>query len=169
DAGREAVSVSNFDLKRDAATFHLRSGTLCFVAPVAGKITGAVFVGDGNFVLDPPSAQERNMLRLLTKENEFSETFSQMVLRFTDSTYDELKKAGNASTGGCDAGLLRESQNATRHNRELKFNLETRILEDVLSPEPGMLFVAFVHGKRYASKELFSIDPHSSEDEVQLI
>src|SRR5208283_3450400 len=25
----EAVSVSNFDLKRDAATFHLRSGTLC--------------------------------------------------------------------------------------------------------------------------------------------
>ena len=29
--GSEAVSVSNLDLKRDAGTFHLRSGTVCFV------------------------------------------------------------------------------------------------------------------------------------------
>ncbi len=55
----EAVSVSNFDLKRDAGTFHLHSGTVCFVAPVQGKVTGAVFVGDGNFVLDPPAESER--------------------------------------------------------------------------------------------------------------
>jgi len=165
----EAVAVSNLNLRRDAATFHLRSGTVCFVAPVAGKVTGAVFVGDGNFVLDPPSAQERSMLKLLTKEDEFSENFSQMVLRFTDSTYDEIKKGGGAAAGGCDAGLLRDSQNATRHNRELKFNLESRILADVLSPEPGALFVAFVHGKRYNSKELFALDPHSSDDQVRLI
>jgi len=47
----ESVSVNNLELKRDAGTFHLRSGSICFVAPVAGKVTGAVFVGDGNFVL----------------------------------------------------------------------------------------------------------------------
>ena len=166
--GGEAVAVSNFALKREAATFHLRSGTVCFLAPVQGKVTGAVFSGDGNFVIQPPSASERSMLKLLTKEDEFSENFSNMVLRFTDSTYDELKKAGSAAPGGCDAGLLKDSQNTTRHNRELKFNLEARILEDVLSPEPGALFVAFVHGKRYNSKELFTIDPHSSEDQVEL-
>src|SRR5271169_5954374 len=40
----EAVSVNNFDLKRDAGTFHLRLGTFCFTAPVQGKVTGAVFV-----------------------------------------------------------------------------------------------------------------------------
>jgi len=165
--GGEAVSVSNFDLKRDAATFHLRSGTVCFVAAVNGKVTGAVFVGDGNFVLDPPSAQERSMLKLLTKEDEFSEKFNQMVLRFTDSTYDELKKAGGPAAGGCDAGPLRDSQNTTRHNRELKFNLEARILQDVLSPEPGELFVAFVHGQRYNGKEFFSIDPSRRSDAVQ--
>ncbi len=163
----EAVAVSNLDLRRDAATFHLRSGTVCFLAPVAGKVTGAVFVGDGNFVLDPPSAQERSMLKLLTKEDSFSENFSQMVLRFTDSSYDELKKAGSAAAAGCDAGLLRDSQNATRHNRELKFNLEARILEDVLSPEPGGLFVAFVHGKRYSDKEILRIDPYGSVDDVR--
>ena len=31
--GSESVSVSNFELKRDAATFHLHSGTVCFVTP----------------------------------------------------------------------------------------------------------------------------------------
>jgi len=92
-----------------------------------------------------------------------------MVLRFTDSSYDELKKGGSPAAGGCDAGLLRDSRNATRHNRELKFNLESRILEDVLSPEPGGLFIAFVHGKRYNGKELFTIDPHSSDDQVELM
>jgi len=161
--GSEAVSVSNLELKRDAGTFHLRSGTVCFVAPVAGKVTGAVFTGDGNFILDPP-ASEKSMLKLFTKENEFSENFSQMVLRFTDSTYDDIKKAGTAGASGCDAGPLKDSQHTTRH--KLKNNLESRILEDLLSPEPGGLFVAFIHGKRYNGQELYQIDPHENRDQI---
>jgi hypothetical protein len=159
--GGEAVSVSNLELKRDAGTFHLRSGTVCFTAPVQGKVTGAVFVGDGNFVLAPPPS-EMGMLKLLTKENEFSENFSHLVLRFTDSTYDEIKNAGTAGSGGCDNGLLKDSQNAMRHGHLLKYNLDARILQDVLSPEPGGLFVAFVHGKRYNDKEIFVVDPRGA-------
>jgi hypothetical protein len=170
--GGEAVSVSNLDLKRDAATFHLHSGTICFVAPAQGKVTGAVFVGDGNLVITPPPS-EVGMLKLLTKENEFSENFSHLVLRFTDSTYDEIKKAGSAASGGCDNGLLRDSQNVMRHSAVMKYNLDARILQDVLSPEPGRLFVAFVHGKRYNDKELFVIDPQGAsfvmEEEVGLM
>ena len=164
--GSEAVSVSNLELKRDAGTFHLRSGTVCFVAPVAGKVTGAVFTGDGNFVLTPP-ASEAPMLKLLTKENEFSENFSQMVLRFTDSTYDDIKRGGSVVSSGCDAGPLKDSQHTTRH--KLKQNLESRILEDVLSPEPGGLFVAFIHGKRYNGQELYTIDPHENRDQVDFM
>ena len=171
--GGEAVSVSNFDLKRDADTFHLRSGTVCFVAPVQGKVTGAVFVGDGNFVLAPPLEVERKSLKLLTKEDEFSEKFEHMVLRFTDSSYDEIKKAGSSATGGCDAGLLKDSENAMRHGHEMKYNFDARILADVLSAAPGQLFVAFVHGKHYNSKELFIVDPHGAPEvapeEVELM
>ena len=164
--GSEAVSVSNLELKREAGTFHLRSGTVCFVAPVAGKVTGAVFTGDGNFVLTPP-ASEAPMLKLLTKENEFSENFSQMVLRFTDSTYDDIKRGGSVVSSGCDAGPLKDSQHTTRH--KLKQNLESRILEDLLSPEPGGLFVAFIHGKRYNGQELYTIDPHENRDQVDFL
>lgn len=160
----EAFSVTNFELKRDAGTFHLHSGTVCFVAPVLGKVTGAVFVGEGHFVLSPSQESERNSLKLLTKEDEFSESFSQAVLRFTDSTYDDIKKGGIPASGGCDAGLLKDSQNTTRH--KLRSNLEARILEDVLSPEAGGLFYAFIHGKHYDSKEIYEIDPNHGSGQV---
>src|ERR1022692_3408726 len=61
--GGEAVSVSNLDLKHDAGTFHLRSGTVCFTTPVQGKVTGAVFMGDGNFVISPRSEEHTSELQ----------------------------------------------------------------------------------------------------------
>jgi hypothetical protein len=160
----EAVSVNNVELKRDAGIFHLRSGAVCFVAPVNGRVTGAVFSGDGNFVLDPPNETERKSLKLLTKENEFSENFSQMVLRFTDASYDELKKSGTSASSGCDAGPLKDSQHTTRH--KLNTNLESRLLADVLSPEQGGYFIAFIHGKKYNGQELFELDPQVEGDQV---
>jgi len=159
--GGESVTVKDFALKRDAATFHLHSGTVCFVAPVQGKVTGAVFVGNGNLILDPPIPIERSSLKLLTKQDEFVEEYERLVLRFTDSTYEDIKKAGTPG-GSCDSGLLRDSQNAMRHDHQLKYNLDARILQDVLSTEPGDLFVAFVHGKKYNGKEILAIDPHGA-------
>jgi hypothetical protein len=160
--GSEAVTVNNLELKKDAATFHLNSGTVCFVAPVQGKVTGAVFVGEGSMVLDPPIPIEHSSLKLLAKSDEFVEKFEHLVLRFTDSTYDDIKKSGTSAPGSCDPGLLRDSQNTMRHNRELKYNLDARILQDVLMTDPGELFVAFVHGKKYNGKEIYVIDPHGA-------
>src|SRR5215469_16009351 len=165
--GGEAVSVTNLELKRDAATFHLHSGTVCFMAPVQGKVTGAVFVGEGGLVLDPPQAAERNSLRLLTKEDEFSEKFEHMVLRFTDSTHDDIQKAEKAVSGGCDPELLKDALNTTRH--KLKSNVEARILEEVLSPSPRPYFLALIHGKRYDDKELFEIDPDKGRYQVNFV
>jgi hypothetical protein len=161
-SGGETVSVSGFTLRRDVGTFQLRSGTVCFVAPVQGKVTGAVFIGDGGFTLDPPLPSEKQLLSLLSKEKDFVENFSQLVLRFTDATYEEIKKAGGAASGGCDPGALRDSQDAMRHDHMLKWNLEARLLQDVLSLEPGGFFLAFIHGKKYNSKEIFVIDPHGA-------
>jgi hypothetical protein len=154
----EAIGVSNLTLKRDAGTFHLRSGTVCFLAPVQGKVTGAVFVGDGTLVLDPPLNAERRSLRLLTKESEFVESFNNMVMRFTDDTYNELKKAGAGAGGGCEAKLLQDNLQTVR--KQLRFNLTARILQDVLSPQPDGLFVAFIHGKHYSDKMVYAVDPH---------
>jgi hypothetical protein len=54
----------------------------------------------------------------------------------------------------------------------LKWNLSARILQDIYSGKPGGLFVAFVRGKKYNSKEMFVIDPHGAPkvapEEVEL-
>ena len=162
--GSESVSISNYDLKRDAGIFRLRSGTVCFLAPVNNKITGAVFVGDGTFLLDPPFESERKSLQYLTKQPEFNERFERLLLRFTDHTYDELKKAGTPTSSGCDANILKDAQNVTRH--KIKHNLEIDILGELLSPNPRPLFVAFIHGKNYNDKEIFQLDPNQDVDQV---
>ncbi len=138
----------------------LRSGTVCFVAAVQGKVTGAVFVGEGNMVLDPPEPGENETLKLLTKEDEYVESFNHLVLRFTDDTYDEIKKAGSPASTGCDAGLLQDSQHAMR--KRLRYNLTARILQDVLSSESSNLFIGFIDGKKYCDKTLFAVDPHGA-------
>ncbi len=161
--GTEAVSISDFTLKRDAAHFQLNSGTVCFLAPVEGKVTGAIFVGRGRLLLTAPVSSEQRSLKLLTREEEFSESYERMVLRFTDNTYDEIKKAGKpGSTSPCDAALLGETQHTMR--KKLHYNLDARILQDVLSPQPGGFFIAFMHGKNYSGKMLLAIDPHGLPD-----
>jgi hypothetical protein len=165
--GGEAMTVTDLKLKRDAGVFVLHSGVVCFLQPVNGKVTGAVFSGDGNLTLAPPTESERKSLKYLSKEEEFSEKFEKLVMRFTDGTYEEIKKAGTAATGGCDAGLLKDSQNATRHR--LRTNLEARLLEEVLSPAPRGYFVAFIRGKHYDDKELFQIEPNANRDQVNFL
>ena len=64
--GSEAIQVSNWTLKRDGGTFTFRTGTFTLLAPVNGKVTGAVFQGDGSLQIEPPIAIEKGMLSLLT-------------------------------------------------------------------------------------------------------
>jgi len=148
------------ELKRDAATFFFRSGMVCFVAPVQGRVTGAVFVGDGNMTLNPPSPNEIISLMRLTKGDKFSEDFTHLALRFTDSTYEQIKISGTPASGGCDARLLEDSQHTTR--KKLNYNLSARILQDLLNGQQGGLFVAFVHGKHYDDKLLYFMDPNGA-------
>src|SRR5688500_374380 len=49
----EIANVSNLVLKRDAGTLTL-SGTFYFLQPIEGKVTGAVFLGNGTLRLLPP-------------------------------------------------------------------------------------------------------------------
>jgi len=168
----EAVGVNNLVLKRDLAVFKFNQGTFHFVAPVAGRITGAVFVGEGTLSLDPESAQERRSLSLLTKDDEFVEHFNTLVLRFTDKTADEIKAASTpGQASGSAAGLLHDSLDATR--LRLHYNLSARILADLLSVGDNGLFVAFIQGRTYNKKMIFFLDPNGAPavapDEISLV
>ena len=157
----QPVTVSNLVLKRDAGTFTFKSGTFFFLKPVQGKITGAVFSGSATFSLDPPLPMERRSLELLTKTPEMVEEFSTAVLRFTDGSEAEIEGKGSVSTAPVESSAsltLNDIRTALRKN--LHYNLDTRLLQDVLSSEPGGFFAAFIKGNKYSSKEIYIIDPH---------
>lgn len=157
----DSVTVDSLTLKRDAGTFVFHPGVFSLLAPVNGKITGAIYEGEGTFSLEPPLPEERRSLSLLSKSNEFVEHFQTVVLRFSDGTADEIKAAGKAggSAPGNPAGALKESQDACKYR--LSYNLDARILADVLSGNSG-LFVAFIHGKTYDGKMVYTVDPEGA-------
>ena len=64
-----SVAVDAFTLTRDAHRFTFRSGTFHFLAPLGERTFGAVFVGDGTYVLEPVTQGERRHLALATGEN----------------------------------------------------------------------------------------------------
>ena len=160
--GTETVRVNNFTMKREAGVFTFKSGAFQFVEPVNGKVTGAVFVGDGSFALTPPIELEQRNLAILTKGQPFEEQFSGAVLRFTDGSEEEIRKAGTSDNSpvGDAGGLLGDVQNQLK--KKLKDNLAARLLEDVMSQRPGGKFIAFIRGKKFSDKMVYDVDPHGA-------
>lgn len=181
--GGSVASVNNLILKRDAATFTLKSGEIYFMAPVEGHTISAVFIGDGELTLAPPTEVEKQSLAVFTKEPGLTEQFTQLVLRFTDKTFDEIKQspAANMSAGGAQAArardLYRDKESLLHKDRIVSFmlqrtNLDLRTLEDLYAVQPPGYFVAFINGRRF-SKLIYMLDPLGvpavSPEEVALI
>jgi hypothetical protein len=146
--GGDVINVSNFELRRDAATFTFRQGSFAFYGGVNGKITGAVFEGKGHLHITPPTAYEKHNLALTMRSEEVDEDFDQVVLRFTDGTADELHKAstGSGQSSNSFGKAAQELRSFARSRDQLGMNIDLRLLEDVASLVPGGYFLAAVHG-----------------------
>ena len=170
--GGEVIAVSNLELRRDAATFTFRHGNFAFYGEVNGKVTGAVFKGDGHLHIAPPTAEERHNLSIMVHSEEFDEDFDQVVLRFTDATAAELHKGstGKGETSNSYISAAQEFQNFAR--TKLHDNFDLRLLQDVASPVPGGYFMAAIHAHKDPHL-LFILDPQGAEnvapEEVELM
>ena len=189
DFAGEYARVSHLVLKRDAATFTLQSGELYFLPPVEGRVTGAVFIGEGELSLTPPVEWEQRSLALFTGEPTLTERFTKLTLRFTDKTYQEVKASPQAQMGtdGPQAGRAKDiySENQYLLRRELanypgarcslrwalRTNMELRTLVDLYTPERPGFFVAYIVGRRFGEL-VFQMDPlgipEVSPEEVML-
>ena len=171
-------SVANFTLKRDAAVFTFASGQFTLYGEVNGRVTGAVFRGDGEMKLVPPTLEEKRSLAMLTKAPEIDEHFQTAVFRFTDDTAAEIRKASTGKTAGDPSAISDGQRLAEAMRTKIHSNLDIRILEDVMNPTArngnagGQYFLAAIDGKRYSSKLLFTYDPHGARgvtpEEVKL-
>jgi Carboxypeptidase regulatory-like domain/Peptidase family M1 domain len=156
------ATVNNLVLHRDAAIFTLRSGEIYFAPAVEGRTVGAVFMGEGELKLTPPTENERHSLKLFIDEEALDESFDRLVLRFTDKTFDELKSSPQVqmSTNGPQAARAHDAyhDNQILLRKTLRRNMELRTLVDMYNPQRPGFFAAFVNGRRH-SKLVFQYDP----------
>ena len=145
-----SAAVKELALKRDRVTL-VFNGTFYFTAPINGRVTGAVFVGDGKFsALVPDSEFEKeNVKRLIGATDVVESDFKTAVLRFSDDTFERLavSVSGGAAADAQTQKLASESD--ARVLRQTGGNLAARIAQSILNQEkPGFFFASFDGGKR---------------------
>jgi hypothetical protein len=156
------ATVNNLVLKRDAAVFTLRSGEVYFAPPVEGRIIAAVFIGDGELTLVPPTKIEQQTMSLFIGQEQLTEPFTRLVIRFTDQTFEDIKASPNATmgAGGAQAAKAREfyRDNQQLLRKQLRDNSDIRTLADIYGPQRPGYFTSFIDGKKHG-KLLFLLDP----------
>src|SRR4051812_18541368 len=80
-------AVRDASIDREDLHLSLNDGVIAFLEPVEGKVTGALFVGEGEVLVVPPSYQERQSLALFTGVAVLSEKFSVAYFRFNDTKF----------------------------------------------------------------------------------
>ena len=167
------ATVNNLVIKRDAATFTLISGEIYFAPTVENRSVGAVFLGQGELTLTPPTVAEKHNLALFIDQPSLKEPFDRLVLRFSDKTFEEIKSATKLGTNGPQAERARDAyhDNQLLLRKTLRRNVELRTLVDLYNPNRSGFFTAFINGKHY-SKLIFQYDalgiPSVSPEEVLL-
>ena len=158
-----AVSVTDLSIERDVFRFRFEKGVFQFLAPVEGRVTGAVFVGEGSWELRPALEVERRHLEMLTGEKDLevlSDRFEALALMFTDDTETEIRHGGkDVAATPADAGGIWDSFRRTQR-KALKTNLQIRILRDLLrgpDPKRGVFLVA-LDGKKLP-EAIIAVDP----------
>lgn len=170
----DGVEVKDFSLEREGGVFHFTKGSFFLYGPVSGKVTGAVFFGTGRFHLAPKPVSEQRSLKLLTGSEEMEQDFTTLVLRFTDGTADEIRKASTGTSPASKQAASTAQDAASDFRRKLHENFELRLLADVLPDKPGAFFLASFHmGNMLTGRNvLFIVDPDgapgSAPDEVEL-
>ena len=160
------LQQARFQVDRAELTFD--GGELYLLSPVAGRRTGAVYIGKGRIRVEPPNPIERDQFDKYLDEPNLDLEFKSLVLRFTDDTADRLSQlAGPAQRPDSRKAsrLYRE-----RHDKALEerlLNLDSRVLLDVaerrfgLAPQRPGYFSADVDGRGWFTYE---VDPFRVEE-----
>jgi len=90
DAALRGSITTPVVLRREGGELTLDSGVIMFFAPVYGRVTGAMFFGRAQFIITPPTHLERQQLARFTGDTVRTWTLTELYLRFTDSTCQEI-------------------------------------------------------------------------------
>ncbi|HQU85910.1 MAG TPA: M1 family aminopeptidase, partial [Pyrinomonadaceae bacterium] len=142
------ADVSNLVLKRDRVEMTF-NGTFYFPAPINGKVTGAVFIGQGNFKAEVPASEfEKNNVKRMLNAELVESDFKTAVFRFTDDTFDIIGKSKTEGAASAEVQKI-AAEIDNRLMKETGANISARLAISILNKEnPGFFFANFDGGKR---------------------
>ena len=180
----------NVSLPLDTATFTFQHGTLTFLNPVNGMITGAIFIGEGHLNLKPMNVIATQELKRRAGTPEFDEDFTEIVLRFTAKEHDIfLRKLGDPAATPGEATLAYDNWKERvrkRHEIPLGFteellhgedmdNVDADLLAALYNPTHPPFMNAYIRGKKHKDLRFFirtrvgALPQLDSPEEVALI
>lgn len=186
----QTFRVHNFNLIWDAATFQFQQGSITFLMPVNGVVTGAIFIGDGHFNLKPVLSLDARELSRRTGADEANEDFTEVVFRFSGRDHASFLPAlGDRMDTPAQAGAaFNRWKERMRQRREVALgftqdllqgetmdNVDADILSTVYSPSHPPFFNAYLRGKKHKDLRFFvrsrvgALPQLDSPEEVALI
>ena len=186
----ETFRFDDFTLNYEAGTFHFQKGTLTWLKPVEGVVTGAVFVGDGHFHLRAVSSLNAREISRRTGSEEVDEDFTEIVFRFTGGEHTKfmpgLKERVEPSAAA--GAALERWKELLRHRREIPLgftefildgetmdNVDADVLSAVYNPAHPPFFNAYIRGRKHKDLRYFvrtrvgAVPQLDSPEEVGLI
>lgn len=155
------IAVDKVVLTRDAGEITLLHGAVYPYGDMHGRCVGAVFLGEGSLHVVPPSAMERKQLQLVMKSEVLDQRFTSAVLRFTDGTWEELKKSGGEAVAGSAAAMSQATEAQTLFRKEIRYDVEARLLEDE-GAGGGGFFLAEMKGPLFSKRLIYVVDPRGA-------
>ena len=162
--------VEGATLEYDAATFLFRQGTLTYLAAVDGRVTGAIFIGEGRFTLKPVTVIDRDELRRRIKADQVEEDFTEVVFRFTGAAQRKFVAITHAhvETPARAGAVFAAWQQSVRERREVAEglsdtllngedmpNVDAEILAALYNPARPPIFQAFIRGAKHKDLRFF--------------
>jgi hypothetical protein len=162
--------VRELPLVREDVRFYLTDGILALLEPVEGRVTGAIFVGEGETLVMPPDPSEKRHLARFAGAPVLNEKFNAGFLRFGDDTAAQLAAGLKDHTVKVpfDKDEFIEQWAPVVQSLDLVYDL--RLLDDLLvasgSHPPDQahrgFFLAHLFGIRLGAFDI-TVDPLSSE------
>jgi hypothetical protein len=132
---------------RDRVKMFFNRGYIGFFTKAAGEITGAVYIGEGEILLIPPTQVEKESLARFIHSPILEEQFGMAILRFTDQTARELIAIGERPEPDDPQRPPDFPQKWNSSPRLFALEDSPRIFEDLLGDPTLPYFHARLQGK----------------------
>lgn len=141
----DAAQVSNLVIAREQAQFELTTGRVTYLAPLDGRIVGAVWQGTGRFKFDPGTPAEQDRLLKLLGSPRVDLPITELVMFFSDSISGALRAVTKGAGTGPATGMRSSVHDALDYiGDEGNRQLDTDLMALMLNGGPNGIFYAYV-------------------------